>query len=197
MSVVFKVELKGSDDSARTLQAVRDTLADGTTLHARIATDALRLTKDYLLSTPRHNTATRLGASPTGFRERSARRITSRSTADEAVLVIPRDTGLGRAFSDVVIRPGSGRTYLTIPANKRSYGKSVRDFPEDALKFAILRAHRPFPVLMFKDTGEVAYWLRRSVKQTRDRSLLPSDEAFQKLAAASAQAQLASTIYNS
>ena len=95
---------------------------------------------------------------------------------------IPRSTGLGRAFGDVTIVPGTGRTYLTIPACAETYGKVVRDFPADSFTFAIFKQRSP--VLLWAEDGgthkkgDVAWWLRRQVTQKQDRTLLPSDEEY-------------------
>jgi hypothetical protein len=166
---------------ASDLAVLINALSDRGELHAHLAVGVTDFIRAYLRETPRHNTASRLGASPTGFRERNAADIRAISDSENAITLIPRSTGLGRAFGDVTLIPGPGKTYLAIPADARSYGKSPRDFGEGVLKFAILRAHRVFPVLLFAADGAVAYWLRRSVTQKQDRSLLPSDEGLREV----------------
>ena len=173
----------GSDNA---LQRLRSGLTDCGQMHAEIATGASQFVRDYLIATApgRHRSAEMLGAVPTGFRATSANSVTSDSNDEMALVLMPRNTGLGRAFHDVVITPTRGSTYLTIPAHPLTYGRPLRDFPEDTFKFAILHAHRPFPVLMFRagpEKGKVAYWLRRSVDQKQDRSLLPSDDALREV----------------
>ena len=176
--VILNIQVTGQDAVDRDLRCILSGLGDRSQLHAAIATEATEMTREYLQGLNRHRTANRLGAAPTNFRERNA--ISLQPACDEASasMLIPRNTGLGRAFHDVVTVPGSGKTYLTIPACARTYGKVVRDFPEGTFKFAILHAHRPFPVLLFVDTGEVGYWLRRSVFQKQDRTLLPTTDAW-------------------
>jgi hypothetical protein len=96
-------------------------------------------------------------------------------------VTIPRRTGLGRAFGDVTIRPGSGKTYLTLPAHQTTYGKSRRDFPEGAFRLAVIQSWRVFLAQVFVSgpyQGEVGFWLKREVKQKQDRTLLPSDEGY-------------------
>jgi hypothetical protein len=133
---------------------------------------------------PRHGSAERLGANPSGFRAKAAARVTAQSDAEEGRVMIPRNTGLGRAFGNVVLRPGSGRTYLTIPAHRETYGRVVRDFPEETFKFAVIQSWKTFLALIFRETGgghvkgEVGYWLRREITQKADRSLLPSDTEY-------------------
>jgi hypothetical protein len=206
--VVVNVSLKvdvlsgGPEAAARTLQALSSAFARRGPMHAAMATTVVQFTQDFLIRTPRHKTATRLGATPTGFRERSAKFLQPEWDDAAAVMRIPRSTGLGRAFGDVLITPGTGRKYLTIPDSAETYGKVVRDFPEGAFDFAILQAHRPFPVLVWTEDGgahrkgDVAYWLRTSVLQRQDRSLLPSDEGLREVGRRAAVAYVANQVYN-
>lgn len=199
--VGLTIDVRGIDDAEDTLQAVRMALANREPLHAKMATTATDFTREFLIGTPRHRTAERLGATPTGFRAKNARAIQPDWDIDAAIIRIPRSTGLARAFGDVVIEPKSGRKYLTIPDHAETYGKSVRDFPEGTFKFAILQAHRPFPVLVFAEDGgrhkkgDVGYWLRRKVTQKQDRSLLPTDGAYQEISRRVIVAYVANIVY--
>lgn len=193
--VGLQIQVTGYSDAIEDVEILARVLQNRSGMHARMAMDATQFVRDYLLQTPRHRTAERLGASPTGFRAKNAQALQATSDADQATIRIPRRTGLGRAFGDIVIVPGAGRTYLTIPNDPRTYGKSVRDFPEDTFKFAILQAHRPFPVLLFVSDGKVAYWLRRRVTQKQDRTLLPSDDAMREVGRRAAVNYLASAVY--
>lgn len=179
----IKITLAGLDEVDMVLHELRNALARRGPMHAQMAVRAQQATQRHLKSLNRHQTAQRLGASPTGHDERSASVVEAQSDDAQARVTIPRNTGLGRAFGDVVILPGAGRTYVTIPDHPQTYGRSVRDFPPDTFRFAILYAHRPFPVLLFADgpnKGDVAYWLRREVMQKQNRNLLPSDETYAK-----------------
>lgn len=189
-AVAVTVDISGLEQNAERLQQLRSTFANRTQMHAAMATDVAEFTREFLRKDARHATAQRLGATPTGFRPRAAKGVEAASDATAAILRIRAATGLGRAFHAVTLVPRQGRTYLTIPASPRTYGKGVRDFPEDTFKFAILYAHRVFPVLLFVDGGEVAYWLRRKVIQKQDRTLLPSDAGWQEVAKRSAAAYL-------
>ncbi len=186
--VTLKIDVTGLAEATGELQLIRKGLADRTQLHAALAVDMVTFTRDFLTADSRHATAQRLGAQPTGFRARSAKYLEADSDAEAAIMRIPRSTGLGRAFGDVVIVPGAGRTYLTIPGCAETYGKVLRDFPAGAFKFAIFHGHRPFPALVWAEDGgthrkgDVAWWLRRSVTQKQDRSLLPSDAAYLEIA---------------
>jgi len=191
---VITIQVTGSEATERELQCLVNGLSDRRVLHASIATEATEMTRDYLTGLNRHRTANSLGAEPTGFRDRNAVSLQPLSNGTAAYILIPRNTGLGQAFGDQLIIPGTGKTYLTIPACARTYGKGVRDFPEGTFEFSILHAHRIFPVLKFKDTGEIGYWLRKSVTKKQDRSLLPSNEAWTEVARRTSVAYIRNTI---
>lgn len=173
------IDVSGMDAAAGAVQAYRNGIADRGQLHAELAVTATQFTRDYMAGTPRHNTAQRLGATPTNFRARSARALEAAHDDAGAIIRIPRSTGLARAWSNITIRPGSGRKYLTIPAVARTYGKVVRDFPPGTFAFTIIGGR--YPALVFVEDWSVAYWLRTEVTQRQDRTLLPSDEAYQEL----------------
>lgn len=185
--VPITIDVIGLAEATGELQRIRSGLADRTQLHAKMAVDAAEFTRAYVAGSNEHKTAQRLGATPTGFRARTAKLIAAASDAEAAVVRIPRNTGLGRAFADITIVPGTGRTYLTIPADDETYGKVVRDFPDGAFQFAIFTTARgPCPVLTWAEDGgthkkgEVAWWLRRKVIQKQDRGLLPSDDDYRE-----------------
>ena len=195
----IRIDVRGLAEASGQLQTLRKGLADRRPLHATLAVEAQNFTRDYVARSSRHATAQRLGAAPTGFRQRSATRIEGASDADAAIIRIPRNTGLGRAFSDITLRPGSGRKYLTIPAAAETYGKAVRDFPQESFAFTV--AGGRYPALVWREAGgthaagAVAYWLRREVQQKQDRTLLPTDAAYQELGRKRAQLYIASLIY--
>lgn len=194
----IEVSISGVAAFDRDLQAFRNAIADRKPLHARMAVDAVKFTRDYLLADTDHKTANRLGAAPSGFRAKNAASVQPDSDDTQAMVRIPRRTGLGRAFGDVVLTPGSGRTYLTIPAHQTTYGKSVRDFPEDTFRFAVITSWRVFVALVFADgpyKGEVGYWLKRTVTQKQDRTLLPTDQGYQEVGRRSALSYITSHIY--
>ena len=181
-------EITGLERSLGSVQALRNALADRLPLHAEMAGTALEMTRGYLRGLNRHRTAQRLGATPVNHYERAAGAIESGHDDAGAVLRIPRRTGLGRAFGMAVVRPNGGRKFLTIPAGPETYGKQAGEWPEDAFVFATIQTHRgPTPVLLWAETagrhekGEVAYWLRREVRQEQDRTLLPDDESYREL----------------
>ncbi len=179
--VRIDIKLTGSREGEAVLQALRNGLARRGGLHAAMAVPAQQMTQDFLLRMQRHKTAERLGARPTNFRQKNAKLIQADSDEAGAYVRIPRNTGLGRAFHPVDIVPRAGRKFLTLPADPRTYGRSVRDFPEGTFRFQPTGAQRKTPALVFAIDGKVAYWLKRKVHQAQDRSLLPSDAASQEV----------------
>lgn len=169
----IQVDTAGTQAARSNVRRVRGTFEQRRGLHAEIAGEAERLTRGYLRGLNRHKSANRLGAEPTGHLEAASRSVESGSDDEQAYVRIPRSTGLFRAFQDFVIKPGPGRTYLTIPAHKKTYGRRAGEFE---LSFTILGGR--WPALVFTETWELAYWLRRVVKIAQDRTLLPSREAY-------------------
>jgi hypothetical protein len=201
MSIRIEVDLSGADEAARAMQDFRNALADRRGLHARMSVGVKQFTQDYLRKLKRHRTAERLGARPTGHHARSANVLEAEHDNEEARLVIPRNTGLGRAFGFVVLRPTGGRKWLTIPAHARTYGRGVRDFPEGTFQFTTLFANRPFAVMRFTKSGpgyqkgDVAYYLRKMVYQKQDPTLLPSDAAFREVGRRAALSYLSREVF--
>lgn len=178
------IEIEGEVDALATVQRVRNALAKRGPLHARIAGNVEKFTADYVfkISAYRHKSAERLGAKPTGFLERAARSIESSHDDEGATLSFPRNSGLGRAFGDVEIRPGPGKKYLTIPVNAAAYGRSAREF-QDLLALRV--GPRNTLILARRIKGkkilETLYVLVKGVTIKQDRKLLPSDEAWFEL----------------
>ena len=102
----------------------------------------------------------------------------------------------------VSIRPRAGRKFLTIPAHQETYGRGPRDFGDDEFEFRVIESWMTFLALVWKETsgahvkGEVAFWLRRSVTQKQDRTLLPSDAAYTEVGRRAALAYITSHIYH-
>lgn len=166
--------------SIEEVQRLRSALGNRRSLHARVAVEAAEFTRQYLRKLNRHKTANALGAKPTQHHANAAKFIEADSDANAAYIRIPRSSGLARAFQDFVIRPGSGKKYLTIPADKRTYGRRAGEFPKGTLAFAMTLDTKK-PVLIFTDGSGVAYFLRPVVKQKQDRTLLPSDKAYRQI----------------
>jgi hypothetical protein len=129
----------------------------------------------------KHMSAERLGAQPTGILGSAATRTTSNATSEYGEVVIPTPA-VRRAFHDVEIRPRSWE-FLTIPAAREAYG--MRAGVLASLGWKIYRPGKA-KVLMGKlgdDEPKVLYYLKESVRQRQDRSLLPSDREISSAAA--------------
>ena len=131
----------------------------------------------------KHGTAAAFGASPTRHYEDGAAAISGVASAEEGTVTIPIP-GISRAFGDVTIRPGAGKTKLTIPAKSGGgevYGKTVTMLKAAGWRFSSGRKGTPQEKLLFGRFGDekeskVMFILKESVPQRRDPSLLPSQD---------------------
>ena len=132
----------------------------------------------------KHSTAQSFGAPPTRHYEDGAAAISTSADASAGTVTIPIP-GISRAWGDVTIRPGPGKTKLTIPARSGApevYGKTVDILKALGWKFSSGRRGTPQEKLLFgRRDGEkesrVMFILKESVTQRRDPSLLPSQDA--------------------
>lgn len=132
-----------------------------------------------LLSSTRHDTANKLGATPTGhFR---ASDVLPPNSTNSDVSVTITTPGIGRAYHDIDIDPVNGQ-FLAIPLHADSYGISPREYSERYGK--LFRINRPGStekgkVLYTKDVlnGKPIpmYALTAHVHQVRDSSLMPTN----------------------
>lgn len=139
-----------------------------------------------------HKTAGSLGATPTGHLEK---RTTFSSDSSSATVTIPIP-GISRAFKNLTITPKNAQ-FLTLPLSAVAYGKragEVRRIGWMIFRPAAKGSHkmeggkfdRYQDILMGSKDGETIplYLLKKRVNQKQDRSLLPSDAAISKAAAA-------------
>ena len=177
---------------ARDIEAGRDVNGINGFMARRLAA----VTRDYLRKEAlvRHKTADRLKAKPTGHLEKGAENVTARPEADGIVIELPIP-GIERAFKDVTIVPTLSK-WLTIAATAEAYGRRARSFSDLRVQFfgkdlmglvkaeqteLKTRKRRGFSVDQVvgedgKKRGVVYYWLKKSVFQKQDRTLMPSDE---------------------
>lgn len=166
-------------DAARPMLArIRTGLKNSGRLHAKLAADA----EAYIRRTgaekskSQHRTANTLGAKPTGHLAKAFAAIEGISTNDQAILRVPRASRLRAAFGDYVLRPGSGKKYLTIPAHPEAYGKRAGEFDD---LFFVRVGPRQTPALARtspnKDTAEVMYFLTKAAKIPHDPTLIRFD----------------------
>lgn len=128
--IQIKIDL--ASDVADELRNIATGLRDKAPLHAHIAADAEAFVKTRGAATAagEHNTASRLGANPTGHLADAYQAIEGQSSADGAILLVPSGGRLAAAFGPVTIRPRSGK-FLTIPVARDSYGKRAGEFGDE------------------------------------------------------------------
>lgn len=176
MSVTLTINLTG--DAAERLQRLRGGLAGRAKLHARLAATTEAWLKDYGRATAadQHATADRLGAAPTRHLERAYASVESKASESAAILLIPRASRLRAAFGDYILRPGSGKKYLTIPVCAAAYGKRAGEFSD--LVFVRV-GPRQTPALARSEKGAggltIYYWLVKATRIHADRNLIPTE----------------------
>jgi len=155
-----------------------------------------RITKQWVSEQAqlRHATATRLGGTQTGELARAATKITSSSDAD-AARVESGSPLLGRAIADVTIKPGAGKTYLTIAIAGESYGKRIAEFERNhgKLRFLGKPGGKAMVAALFEKGAKIGtahYLLVKEVHQKQARDLLPSDKAYYAQANADLMARI-------
>lgn len=177
----FKVSIRQSVVPDALIQALSPSAR--TNLHAVAADAVAELVGTHIRSYAgsKHGTAQTFGASPTRHYEDGAAAISTSADASAGTVTIPIP-GISRAWGDVTIRPGPGKTKLTIPARSGGsevYGKTVAILRAQGWRFASGRKGTPQEKLLFGRFGDekeskVMFILKESVVQRRDPSLLPS-----------------------
>ena len=141
----------------------------------------------------RHITAARLGAQPTEFFGKAARRTTSSATQNYALVTIG-SAGFSRAFRAVSIRPKTGKRFLTIPTSADSYGHTVKEM-RSHFGWKIYRPGNARILMGVKDGRRVPLFaLAEQAHQRQDRSLLPDDRELGETAAQAAMKEVVSQI---
>lgn len=161
-------------------------------IFARAAYAVANLVRRHILriAPAHHLSAAKLGAQPTEFFGKAARRTTSKATSSYGLVTIG-SAGFSRAFHDVTIRPTGGRRFLTIPKFAQSYGRTVKEM-RSHFGWKIYRPGRARILMGVKDGERVPLFaLAEQVRQRQDRSLLPSDADIGTTAAAAAMRELA------
>ena len=133
-----------------------------------------------LLASTRHDTANKLGATPTGHFKASDVQPPNATSSDVSVTVTT--PGISRAYHDIDIDPVNGSA-LTIPLHADAYGLSASEYSERYGKlFRINKkgSTEKGNVLYTKDVlnGKPIpmYALTTHVHQVQDPSLMPSSD---------------------
>lgn len=132
-----------------------------------------------LLASTRHDTANKLGATPTGHFKASDVLPPNATNSDVSVTVTT--PGISRAYHDIDIDPVNGQ-FLTIPLHADAYGLSAREYSERYGKLFRINqkgSTEKGKVLYTKDVlnGKPIpmYALTAHVHQVRDPSLMPTN----------------------
>lgn len=139
------------------------------------------------LAATRHDTANRLGASPTNYLAQATDAAAGADvlTAESGAATLTfRHPTIARAFRDIHIA-AKGAGALTIPVDKLAYGRRASQF--DLYVWRSKTTGSAFLALRQEDRHArplLMFLLVRSVTQKQDRSLMPSDA---EIAAAAVQ----------
>lgn len=147
-----------------------------------------------------HKWAAKLGAERTHFYGSAARGVQLPAVhGDDEVSVSINNVGIAQRYFGGTIEPGPGKKWLTIPAVAEAYGRPAISF--NNLHFIYFRPDlAALAETMPKATetsatgvvrskgarserGRVVYWLKRSVRQEADPSVLPTDDEMTRRAA--------------
>jgi len=187
------VTISGTEKLSATLRRVASALhgSGRMELHQAMGAEVQYLTEDYLraIAAERHKTADSLGASPSNHLAQAAEKVAQpgalTADADAATLTI-NHPGMVRAFRDVTIRPINAKA-LCIPINAIAYNRRPAQL-WDQLKLFIPKGTRFIAMKTADGKSFVAlYVMVRSVTQSQDRSLLPSNDQFGEAAARGAR----------
>lgn len=133
-----------------------------------------------LLASTRHDTANKLGATPTGHFRASDVLPPNATNSDVSVTVTT--PGISRAYHDIDIDPVNGQ-FLTIPLHADAYGLSAREYSERYGKLFRINqkgSTEKGKVLYSKDAlnGKPVplFALTTHVHQVRDPSLMPTND---------------------
>lgn len=214
--VALDIVVDGDTDLARDLTETQALLEDPAKLHQAISevliTGGINAAgrrvfgfEDHIrqASYSRHATATRLGATPTGYLMKAAETLEVHATTEHAVLAItaPYSEIFKRAVGEVEVHVRD-RKWLAIPCDKRTYGLSPLNFPGMLDFFVIIpnflaawrmrkepkkekldeedkpeKAAKPeAPGVTPKGHDDIVFWGRKSTTLSEDRELLPSEE---------------------
>jgi len=201
MSALLTLDIH--DEATAPLRRIMDMLQDRAGLHRALAGRVGDLVSNYIIfkaAPERHATARRLGADVTHYLTIAGRSVTNEGNATEGIVAITQNTDIfARVAGPVNVRPRS-KQWLTIPADKTSYGRRAGEFddlvflPTKKSGLALLvrrpkyvgrpnqKRRTPAEAAAYREElkrqTRVIYWLKKEVTLPEDRGLLPSDEQF-------------------
>lgn len=188
----MKMKILQGDASTPFLQELQAALKPGSKaslkLRQTLAGSLERVTRDHITkaSLTRHKTATRLGARPTGYLEKTAGTVESFVTgnADGTIKLTVYGDIFQRVDRPVSVLPKL-KAWLAIPNVAEAYGRRPKEFT--GLRFVTLKKGKLAALVQDleqpkDDKGRqpfrVIYWLKKGVTLPQDRGLLPSERDY-------------------
>ena len=165
------------DEVTPLLQRLGDpTPAGRKIINTGIAGEVADCVRNYLRAWNRHESASKVGGTPTQFMRHAAEATDYVASEDECSVVI-NSPGFARVDQDVDIYPVN-KTYLTIPIAAEAYGHTIRDFPAGVFLRGKGEKGKASLIYGLPTAGDIhpLYALVTHVHQVQDRTLLPSDE---------------------
>lgn len=175
---MLNIQIKIQNENARrSIAALGSAVQDRREMNAALGADLEDLTSAHIriAAQTRHNTASRLGAAPSGYLTNLAGSVESRADQTGAEISVYGDI-FKRVLGPVEVQP-TRRKWLTIPAAAESYNRRAGEF--GGLYFV---KSGPESARLQDKTGKVLFWLKKRVTLPQDRGLLPSDAQYEKAA---------------
>lgn len=191
MALALQFDIRGLDASPARIASLERSLAPER-VSAVAGRAGVNRGRKHLLALNRER-PNALGGRRTNFYQKAANSISVRSEGDGVMLSFA-SVGLAQRYFGGTITAKNAK-YLTIPARTEAYGKRASEFPDLELVFlengpALIRRNQS--TIKFRKSkegnrravktgelgGEVMFWLKRSVTQRADPSVLPTDTEF-------------------
>jgi len=148
---------------------------------------AARCTQDHFakLSGSRHRSGV-----PFNFYADAARKTTGRVSGDNVIVSIDK-IGIGQRYFGGTIKPTGGKKYLAIPSDAVMPGQTPKDFADHLFFFRKGNSGTAGLALRGEKKLRVMFWLKKSVTQDSDESVLPTPQNYFDAIAPEVDAQIA------
>lgn len=175
MSVALQINVQ--DGASPVMQQFMAKMRGRLTMHRKVGRRVQNCIRDHLikLGNSRHNTAAKLGATPTGFLSQAAEKVGRNEAvvaSQEAAVITLNHPGMKRAFQAITILPKTAKC-LTIPNVAEAYGNR---FDSVLRKYGVVSEKTGKLVLPPRADGKRWFLLVPKAHQKQDRSLLPTDQ---------------------
>lgn len=181
----YAINIKVQDGGTPYLRAVARA-ADPKTLKPIVGRSATNTIREHLFGM-NQSRPNQLGGPRTQFYAQAAR-STQFTDVDGGVVISINQVGIAQRYYGGVIRPKNAK-YLTIPASPLAHGKRAREFAGLVVLYSIF-TKQPYALAigavayqdgkrvknLSKRAGEIVFWLKKSVNQEPDPTVLPYDE---------------------